>query len=123
MNDAVFTPVLYSKEGCPFSFKVRLFLLEAGLLDRVEVVQGATPEEHQEVADMLAERLGKASFPTAEIEPGTLMTESDALIAHFAKVANVDPAELPTYQAYAGSIFPLIMRLYKENAELKSALF
>lgn len=123
MTDAAFKPVLYSKIGCPFSFKVRLFLLEAGLLDQVTIVEASTPDEHQRLADMLAERLGKASFPTAEIGPNILMPESDALVEHFAAVAKVDPAKLPTYQAYAGGIFPLIMQLYRENAELKSALF
>lgn len=121
MADA-FTPVLYVKEGCPFSLKVRLFLLEAGLLDTVKVVQAVSPEDHRQLADMLITRIGKASFPTAEIAPGQLLTESDALIDHFAKAASVDPVGLPTYQAYAASIFPHYLQLYRENAELKREL-
>lgn len=122
MTDTAFRPVLYVKEGCPFSLKVRLFLLEAGLLDKVTVVQAPTPEQHRQLANMLAARLGKASFPTAEIAPATLLAESDALVAHFAKDAGTDPAELPTYQAYASGVFPRLMQLHRENAEFKQKL-
>ena len=33
------TEKAYVKEGCPFSFKFLVFMAEAGLLDRIEIVR------------------------------------------------------------------------------------
>lgn len=117
----MFTPVVYVKQGCPFSLKLRLFLLESGQLDRVSLVEGQMPEDHQQIADHLAERIGKASFPSAEIAPGEYLADSDALVRHFADVAKVDPSNLPTFEAYAQHVFPGFQKLYREIMELRKA--
>jgi len=121
MSDA-FTPIVFVRQGCPFCLKLRLFLLEAGLSDSVKLMEGKTPEEHQQFSDMLAEKTGKASFPTAEIAPGEYLPESDALVAHFAALSSADPEELPTYQAYVGGVMPRLQQLFRENMELKKTL-
>lgn len=44
-----FTPVIYLKAGCPYCFKLRLALLEAGLMDRVafQEFEADTQEERR----------------------------------------------------------------------------
>lgn len=122
MTSTTFAPVVYVKQGCPFCLKLHLFLLESGQLDRVILLEGETPEEHQRLANQLTERMGKASFPSAEIMPGEYLAESDALIAHFAAIAGVDPNKLPTFDAYANKVLPAFQKIYRENMELKKQL-
>ncbi len=119
MSEASFTPIVYVRTGCPFCLKLRLFLLESRLLDRVTLREGQTPEEHQRLADHLTERLGKASFPSAEIAPNEYLGDSDTLVAYFARESGVEPDGLPTYQAYVGGVMPQLQQLYRENIELK----
>lgn len=119
MSGSKFMPTVYSKTGCPYCIKLRVFLLEAGLLDQVTFVEGKTPEEHEKLAAFLTERVGKASFPTAEIAPGEFLPESDDLVAHFGASAGVDAAALPTYQAFAGGLLPRLQEFYREFMELK----
>ena len=115
-----FKPVLYLKKGCPFSFKLRLFLLEAGLLDRFairEFAEGTAEEEA--IRDELAAHFDKVSFPAAQIAAGRYEKDSDALVSRFAEEADVDPSDLPTFQAYVTGPFNTILSLFKENRELK----
>lgn len=119
MSRTEFTPTIYVKTGCPYCIKLRIFLLEAGLLDRVTFVEGRTPEEHQRLATLLTERVGKASFPTAEISPGNYLAESDDLVTHFASIGGLDPQKLPTYQAFVGGLLPRLQEFYREYMELK----
>jgi hypothetical protein len=121
MTDASFTPVLYVKPGCPFSLKVRLFLLEAGLLDKIQL-RGASAEDHEAVRAELASAVEKVSFPTAQVAPGRYLQDSDAIVAHFAKDAGIDPGTLPTFRAYVEGPFQSLMSLYRENMELKKQL-
>lgn len=123
MTQPPFTPVLFLKAGCPFCLKVRLFLLEAGQLDRValrEFVPGT--EEETEIRDLLAPAVEKVSFPTAELTPGAFTTESDAIVAFFAERAGITPGDLPTYQSYLTGVFMNLGALYRENLDLKKRL-
>ena len=123
MTDAAFAPVLYLKEKCPFCLKVRLFLLEAGLLGQVKVKEFAPgTDEEQSIKAEVGPHLEKVSFPAAQVAPGQYMNDSDAIIAHFADKAKVDPAHMPVLSAYVGGAFKQIMDLYKENMELKKQL-
>jgi hypothetical protein len=104
----------YIKEGCPFSFKFLAFMAEAGLLDEIEIVrlrEGAA--DYEETKAKLAAELGKASFPTVEVEPGRLMTDSDRLIEHYAKRAGVQPDEMPVLSLYKQGILPKLFELHK----------
>jgi glutathione S-transferase len=123
MTETPFTPVLFLKAGCPFCLKVRLFLLEAGELDRValrEFVPGTA--EETEIRELLAPVVEKGSFPTAELTPGSFTTESDAIVAFFAKRAGAAPGDLPTYQSYLTGVFKNLGTLYRENINLKKRL-
>lgn len=123
MTDTTFAPVLYLKEKCPFCLKVRLFLLEAGLLPDVKIRE-FTPgtDEEQAIKAELGPHLEKVTFPAAQLAPGQYMADSDGIIGHFAAKANVDPAQMPVLSAYIGGAFQSLMNLYRENMELKKQL-
>src|SRR3546814_2562119 len=70
MTDTAFRPTLYLLDPCPFCFKVRVFLMEAGLTEKVEIRSFGQGEEMEAVRAELAPHLSKISFPAAELEPG-----------------------------------------------------
>jgi hypothetical protein len=123
MSDADFRPTVYLKEKCPFCMKIRIFLLESGLKDRVQVrnlVPGT--EVEQAIRAELEPNLEKVSFPAAQLEAGRYMTDSDAIIGELAQMAGSDPAAMPVLSAYVEGPFQQIMQLYRENMELKKQL-
>ncbi len=123
MSDATFRPVVYLKEKCPFCMKIRIFLLESGLWDKVEVKDFAPgTEQEQAIRAELEPNLEKVGFPAAQTAPGRYMTDSDGIVAHLAEVAGADPAKMPVFSAYVEGPFQQIMQLYRENAELKKQL-
>ncbi len=93
MTSATFKPIVYLKENCPFCLKVRLFLLESGLASDVET-RDFVPDSEQEakIRAELQPHLDKVSFPSAQLEPGRYVTESDDIVAFFAAKAGRDPA-------------------------------
>lgn len=111
-------PVLFVKHECPFCLKVRLYLLEAGLLDSVTLRESHSPEEEKTLRAELEPHLDKVSYPTLRLGD-SYMTESDDIIARFAREGGPAPAQLPTFQAYVEGPFKQLLALYKENAELK----
>jgi hypothetical protein len=66
MSTDTFKPIAFIKEGCPFSFKLLVFLAEGGLLDDIEIVRVREGDPTFEATKQrLSEHLGKsASFPT-----------------------------------------------------------
>ena len=123
MTEATFVPTVYVKEGCPFCLKVRIFMLEAGMLGAVQLREFAPgSDEEQAIRAELAPHLEKISFPTAMLAPGEYLSDSDAIIAHFAGAAGVDPAKLPTFRAYSVGVMPQMMSMHRENMELKKRL-
>ncbi len=111
-------PVLFVKRGCPFCLKVRLYLLEAGLLDTVGLRESRSPEEEDAMKAELAPHLPKITYPVARFGD-EYMTESDAIIARFVQAGGPAPEQLPTLQAYVDGPFSQLQALYRENAELK----
>lgn len=111
-------PVLFVKHSCPFCLKVRLYLLEAGLIDTVTLRESRSPEEEEAMMVELSPHLAKVSYPTLRLGD-TYLTESDDIIAHFVKDGGPAPEQLPTFQAYVDGPFSQLMALYRENAELK----
>jgi hypothetical protein len=104
----------YIKVGCPFSFKFLTFMAEAKLLDEIEIVSVREGDaDYETTKRQLAERLGKASFPTVEVEPGQYMADSDRLIEHYAKRAGLRPDEMPVLSLYKQGIFPKLLELHK----------
>ena len=97
MTTPGFKPKAYLKEGCPYPFKYLLFMAEAALIDRIEIVR-CDPDsaDFDKTKDKLTQATGReATFPTVEIEPGRYLSDSDRLIDHFAAVYKVDPGTLP----------------------------
>ena len=121
MTDSPTNALLYVKPGCPFCLKVRIFLLEADLLDQVEVREFAEGTEQETVIRAeLVRHFDKVSFPTLRLSFGEYLADSDAIIARLA--SDIDLAGLPTFRAYADGIMPRMMALHRENGELKKRL-
>lgn len=118
-----FTPAIYLNTHCPFCFKLRVFLLEAGLMDRVKVREfvPGTPAE-TEMREALEPHFDKLSFPAAQTGPGEFMLESDAIIDWFANEYGIDQDRLATFNAYVEGPFSRLRQLFQENRELKSRL-
>jgi hypothetical protein len=107
-------PTAYLRTGCPFSFKLLLFLSEAGLLKDFDVVKcDPDTREFEGIKAKLTEKTGKkVSFPTVEIEPGVYKSDSDALVKLYAAKHNIDPRTLAAYSFYIESIFPQLEKLH-----------
>lgn len=124
MNQESFKPRAYLKEGCPFSFKFLLFMGEAGLLDRIDVIR-TDPDDprYAEVKAKIRDATGEdATFPTVETAPGRYRSDSDALIEHFASEHGVAVERLPVFSFYRESLFPVIVHLEEENGRLRERL-
>jgi glutaredoxin len=118
-----FTPILYVKSSCPHCFKLRLFLLEAGLIDRFEIHEFSAGDEREAaIKAELAPHLDGVSFPTVQYAPGQFQMESDDIVARYASEAQVDPSDLPLFSVYAGTLLPRLRRLNQENKALVAQL-
>jgi hypothetical protein len=117
MTSGAFTPKAYIKEGCPFSLKFLIFMAEAGLLGDIEIVRVDPNDAHFEAdKSRLSERLGKAAtFPTVETELGKFMSDSDALIEHYARQHGFNVAALPLLSFYKETVFPQIIEAHNSK--------
>lgn len=121
MTDNDFRPVLYLNQHCPFCLKLMIFLSEARLLGRFEVRKFVPGDETEQVIKAeLAPHFEKVTFPAVQQSPGQYENGSDALIAHYAKQAAVDPSEMQLLNYYLGGVFKRVGDLYKENMALKA---
>lgn len=121
MTDSDFRPVLYLNRHCPFCLKLMIFLSEAGLLERFELREFVPGDEAEQVIKSeLSPHFDKVTFPTAQISQGQYQNGSDALIAHYARQAGVDPSKMPLLNYYLGGVFKRVGELYKENMALKA---
>ena len=117
MDRKPFTPKAYLKEGCPFSFKYLLFMAEARLLDRIEVIR-CNPEsaEFEGIKAKLAAATNEpATFPTVEVEPGRYQSDSDQLIEYYARTNKVVLSDLPALSFYKEGIFPQLQELHAKG--------
>lgn len=123
MIDTDFRPTLFLKHGCPFCFKARLFLFEAGLTEQVDIRAFApSTSEEDAVRNALALHLTKVSFPAAELAPGRFVADSDAIIAGLAAGAGIDPAAMQVLSHYVEGPLKQIATLWQQNQELKAAV-
>lgn len=123
MSPQSFKAKAYLKEGCPFSFKFWLFMVESGLSDRIDVIR-CNPEDPQfdELKARLAAGLGKpGTFPTVEIEPGRYESDSDELIQHYATREGVLLGRLPALAFYTETIFPQVVELHEQKQHSEEA--
>jgi len=114
----------YMLLGCPFCFKFMLFMTEAGLLDQIELVSlDHSSPEYGQVKAQLEKQAGRAvSFPTVEIEPGVLLSDTKALIEHYRAQQGLGDRALPVLDFYEQGLFQNVVNLYKENMSLKEQL-
>ncbi|QUT07810.1 glutathione S-transferase domain-containing protein [Sphingobium phenoxybenzoativorans] len=103
--------------------KVRLFLLEAGLLPEVDIkaFDPDTPDERS-VSEELAPHFEKITYPSVKLSEGEYINGSDDIIALFAKRQGLDVGTFGTLQDYTEGVFEHLVRLYRENIELKARL-
>jgi len=109
-----FIPNAYVKTNCPFSFKFRLFMMEAGLSRNVRFVaiDPDSPNYEQEKAD-LQTKVGHAhTFPIVEVEPGIYRADSDELILYFSDFHAIEPATLPTLNFYETGLYPTFLEMF-----------
>lgn len=78
-------------------------------------------DEEKAARAKLEPHLEKVSFRAAQIGPGKYLSDSDALIAHFAGPAGVDPAPMPTLQTYIAGPPKGLLTQWQENVQLKAA--
>jgi glutathione S-transferase len=111
---SVFIPTAYVKTNCPYSFKFRLFMTEAGLAENVRFIDfDPDAPSHANDKAALASTIGHShTFPVVEVKPHNYLTDSDDLIAHFANLHAVDPETLPTLQFYRTGLFPTFLEMF-----------
>jgi hypothetical protein len=115
VSSNAFTAKAYVKEKCPFSFKFLVFMAEARLLDRIDIVR-LNPQDpgFEATKQKLSEHLGKATtFPVVEVEPGQYMTDSDRLIERYAEQAALKVEAMPVLSFYKETIFPQLIELFQ----------
>jgi len=112
-----FSAKAYLKDGCPFSFKYLLFMAEAKLLDRIEIVRCNPQSAGFEAikAKLTAATHRPATFPTVEVEPGRYQSDSDQLIEYYARTNNVVSKNLTALSFYKESIFPELEELHAKQ--------
>jgi hypothetical protein len=117
MRPDSFKAKAYLMEGCPFSFKFLLFLTDAGICDRLELIRcDPNAPDFEKIRSRLQTGLDKpATFPTVEIEPGRYLSDSDALITYYASRYDVEVSRLPTLSFYLETIFPQLLRLHEST--------
>jgi glutathione S-transferase len=122
MTEPSFKPVFYFKQNCPFCLKIRLFLLESGMVEAVDIrdfIPGSRQEE--EMRAELRPHLARLSFPAAQLEPGRYVAESDEIIALLAEKSGREPENMPVFSNYVEGPLKTMMDLWKENQQLKAA--
>lgn len=123
MSESTFKPVLFLKQHCPFCLKLRIFLLEANLLDFVSLREFLPDSDHEQtIRAELEGKIEKITFPTAELTPGEYRSDSDGIITRLAEKVGIDTAMLPTYRSYVDGAFKRMQALYIENINLKKQL-
>jgi glutathione S-transferase len=122
MTTTHFRPVLYVKDRCPWSLKLRIFLLEAGLSDHFDWrFFGPGDAKEDGIRAEIAPYFEKVTFPTVEIAPGRMIQDSQAIIDHYAAEFGVDMAGLHTLDQYVRGPLAQMAALRKEIATLKAA--
>ncbi|WNO54947.1 glutathione S-transferase N-terminal domain-containing protein [Stakelama saccharophila] len=117
MPDTTFRPRAWLLKTCPFCLKLRIALNEMGLDDRFDfTVFEKGDDTEADLRRRLTDAGIKPSYPAVEVAPGEYETESDRLIARYAREAGVDPeTDLPLLAYYEAGVFPKFIELFKEH--------
>lgn len=122
MNDTADRPMIYLKQHCPFCMKIWLYLLETNAIQEVEIREFATGSAEEEaIRAELAPHLEKVTFPAARLEAGRYIADSDGILSFLSERTGHDAASLPVLGRYVDGPFTTMMKLWKENHELKAA--
>ena len=118
-----FLPILYLKAGCPHCFKLRLFLVEVGLIGGFQVREWVPGDDNEApIKQELAPHFEKVTFPTVQLAPGKFRNESDTLVKHYADGVGIDPQSLPLYRDWTQRHFPRLKQFQAEVKTLKAQL-
>lgn len=113
---------IYLKRNCPFCLKLRIFLVEAGIATKFDIVEfGDGDEVHKELRTRLEAAGIEPSFPAVQFPNGDMKTGTDDLIRLFGEEAAIDPSSLPLLQYYSDGVFKRHVEMFKELRELKAA--
>lgn len=109
-----FKPTAWVRTNCPYSFKFRIFVAEAGLSDKFHFVpMDPDSPDFATIKSEVDRRSGrKTAFPTVEIAPDEFKDDSDALIAHYSSKFGVNPTGLPTLDFYRKGLFICYLEMF-----------
>ncbi len=97
-------PLLFVQHRCPFALKVRLYLLESGVFNSVDLREATSPDEEQSMRDEVSQHLEEIEFPAARFGQ-EYVSGSDVIIERLVQKGGPAPAQLPTLQAYLDGPF------------------
>ncbi|WP_188054901.1 glutathione S-transferase N-terminal domain-containing protein [Sphingosinithalassobacter sp. CS137] len=117
-----FRPRAWLLASCPFCLKLRIALTDLGIADRFEFIVFEKGDDAEAELRRTLEAAGiEPSYPAVETAPGDWQTESDALIARYARQEGREPDDLPLLAYYLRGVFPKFIELYKEHRARESA--
>jgi hypothetical protein len=119
-----FKPKAYLLVGCPFCLKFLMFMSEARLADGMEIIRidPQTPDFERIKTQLADATKAKPTFPTVQTEPDVYRSDSDQLIEYYSQKHEISTDSLPALKMYKEGVLPNLMKLYKENTELKQKL-
>ena len=109
-----FRPTAWVRTNCPYSFKFRLFVTEAGLAEQFNFIEmDPDSSDFIRMRSELDQRSGRrTSFPTVEVTSGEFMSDSDALIDHFAETLGIDQSALPALSFYRRGLYVCYLEMF-----------
>lgn len=109
-----FKPIAWVRTNCPYSFKFRLFVTEAGISDQFQfVAMDPDSPDFERVKSEIDQRSDqKTVFPIVEIAPNKFLTDSDVLIDHFAAEHGIDTSDLPTLTFYRNGLYACYIEMF-----------
>jgi hypothetical protein len=109
-----FKPTAWVRTNCPYSFKFRLFVTEAGISDQFQfVAMDPNSPDFARVKSEIDRRSGqKTVFPTVEVAPNEFLTDSEALINHFSAEHGIDVSDLPTLTFYRNGLYVCYIEMF-----------
>jgi hypothetical protein len=109
-----FKPTAWVRTNCPYSFKFRLFVTEAGISDQFQfVAMDPDSPDFARVKSEIDRRSGrKTVFPTVEVAPNEFLTDSEALINHFSAEHGIDASDLPTLTFYRNGLYVCYIEMF-----------
>lgn len=109
-----FKPTAWVRTNCPYSFKFRLFVTEAGISDHLQfVAMDPDSPDFAAVKSEIDRRSGRETvFPTVEVAPNEFLSDSEALIEHFSAKHGIDASELPTLAFYRSGLYVCYLEMF-----------